>query len=239
MDVIRLPHASYFLHVLVALSCGLRVADDQSIDPQVEIRTLMFEVQDIKALSFLNPIKLSASQIDKLIPTISLAQKRYNTKLAGASAAPVQRIAQEIKETKAAMLAGAAIPEEFDAKVKRIQERWKQQRDKEDLTALKSLTIAVKSILTKKQFALAAQLARKLEPKTKSGSTADGEVKLFNLYVLKVIIQYPRIVPLLAEIKKTRETEANSNHANSYPLPMTVRGGIVQSTLVLKSIRCR
>jgi len=220
--------------LLVAFSASPG-ASSQSADASQEIRALMLDVQDIRALGFLNPIKLTKNQIGKLIAIISTAQQRYNTILATASAIPVQQIAKEIRETKKAMIAGCQIPPEFEAKVKRIQERWVQRRDKEDLNTLKTLSASVKSILTKNQFAKAAILARKLEPKAKSGAKVDGDDKLFNLYVLKIIIQNPRIVPLLTEMQQSREVPANPKSAFFYLIPTTDRGGIVQSTFVLKS----
>src|SRR5947207_1203347 len=94
-------------------------AQNDSIPP--EVTALFDDISDIDKLRILNPLKLTADQIDKLVDAIGKSQKEYNKALADAAVPPIKDIAKEIKETRQKMLGGDPIPKEFDDKVKKLQ----------------------------------------------------------------------------------------------------------------------
>ncbi|MGC8669064.1 MAG: hypothetical protein ACP5VE_13195 [Chthonomonadales bacterium] len=177
-------------------------AQSQFVPP--EVVALFNDIDDIDKLRVLNPLNLTPEQIDKLIPTIQQAQQDYNKKLADAAVPPIKEIAAQIKATRRRLLSGGEVPKDFDERVKKIQAEFIARRDKEDAATLKSLVEAIRGILTPQQVGAAVTEARKaLGEQNKSGPKAD-EDRLFSYYVLQVFITYPRILPLLQDMRDAR-----------------------------------
>jgi len=178
-----------------------------------EMQALFTDISDIDKLRVLNPLKLTADQLDKIIPIVKKAQTDYNAKLAEAAVPPIRKIASEIKETREKMLAThSGVPKDFDEKVKKLQAEFVKRRKAEDNATLKSLSDSIKAILTKEQVSTASSLARKLTEEDGKPTQKGSDDQFFNLYVLGTIVVYPRIVPLLEDMLKTAESAEITGH---------------------------
>jgi len=178
-----------------------------------EMQALFTDISDIDKLRVLNPLKLTADQLDKIIPIVKKAQTDYNAKLAEAAVPPIRKIASEIKETREKMLAThSGVPKDFDEKVKKLQAEFVKRRKAEDNATLKSLSDSIKAILTKEQVSTASSLARKLTEEDGKPTQKGSDDQFFNLYVLGTIVVYPRIVPLLEDMRKTAESAEITGH---------------------------
>ncbi len=163
-----------------------------------EVAALFDDIIDIDKLRVLNPLKLTHEQIDQLIATIKEWQNKYNKQLADAAVPPIKGIASDIKEVRRKVLAGGAIPKDFDDKVKGLQDKFVERRDKAEFDTVKGLAEAVKKVLKPDQVATAEKLAK--DALTEKGKEPP-KIIFFNYYVLTVLIQFPRIVPLLEQMK--------------------------------------
>ena len=169
-----------------------------------EVNALFDDVIDIDKLRVLNPLKLTGEQIDKITAAIKTSQKDYDKALADAAVPPIKELAKDIKDVRKKMLAGAPIPKDFDDKVKGIQDAFVKKRDTADYNSLKSLSEIVKKVFTDEQFKKAAEISRKFVEKDSTPNTKNTDDKFFNFYVMQIFIRYPRIVPLLEEMKKAK-----------------------------------
>jgi hypothetical protein len=194
-----------FALLAVIIGCAsllpLRAQND-TFPPEVNV--LFDEIIDIDKLRVLNPLKLTGDQIDKLAAAIKSSTRDYDKALADAAVSPIKEMAKDIKDVRKKMLSGEAIPKEFDDKVKGIQDAFVKKRDAADYSSLKSLSDAAKKILTDEQVAKASELSRKYIEKDAKPNSKNTDDKFFNFYVLQIFIRYPRIVPLLEEIKKAK-----------------------------------
>jgi len=190
------------LLVLLVCAAWLPAYGQGEIVPR-EVTALFDDISDIDKLRVLNPLKLTPDQLDRLITAIRKAQDSYNKKLSDAAVPPIKQIAADIKETRRKMLtSGGTVPTDFDTKVKKIQDDFMQRRDEQDVATLKSLSDAIRAILTPEQVDTAASLARKLTAKDGKATLKGEDAKFFNYYVLGTFIVYPRIIPLLEDMKK-------------------------------------
>lgn len=160
---------------------------------------LFDEIDDIDKLRVLNPLKLTTDQMDKLADMITKAKAVYDKKVAAIATTRVVAMADEIHAVKKATLAGGEIPTAFDDKVKKIQDDFLAQRDKINAENFKSLIDQSRTILNESQIATCIKLAKTVKPANVTVTTPDD--RWFNVYVLDVFINYPRIVPLLKEMK--------------------------------------
>ncbi|HZP82070.1 MAG TPA: hypothetical protein VFB21_10555 [Chthonomonadaceae bacterium] len=162
---------------------------------------LLDMLDDINKLNALNPLKLTPEQLDQIIAVTTAAEEDYNRKLTALKLDPVRKIAQEIRDTKRRALAGGEITKDFMDRVAAMGEKFLKQRDQLDADALVGLVSKLKTILTPQQVSTATQLIidqARITPGMRTSGTKD---KWFNAYVLKVFISYPRIVPLLKEMR--------------------------------------
>lgn len=187
---------------------GLQAARAQSQYIPPEVVALFNDIDDIDKLRVLNPLNLTAEQIEKLVPVIQKAQQDYNKKLADAAVPPIKEIAAQIKATRRRLLAGGEVPADFDERVKKIQADFVARRDKEDAATLKALADAIRGILTPEQVAAAVSEARKALGEQNKPGVKGADDRLFNYYVLQVFITYPRIVPLLQDMREARSKNA-------------------------------
>jgi hypothetical protein len=196
------PFLAAWLTITFVVPCAQSAVAQSEIIPK-EVEALFDDINDIDKLRVLNPLKLTTDQLDQIIVIVKKAQDDYNKKLADAAVPPIKEIAKEIKETRRKMLAGATIPKDFDEKVKKHQEAFVKRRNQEDFNTLKGLAEAVKKVLTKEQFTKAVSIAKDFLEK--QGKEVKGEDdKFFNYYVLGTLITYPRIVPLLQDMRAAR-----------------------------------
>jgi hypothetical protein len=167
-------------------------------EPPADVAALFQAIADID-IRLINPLKLTPDQAGKLATTITAAQKTYTKNLADAVGPGLRKLADEINATRKTVVAGQSIPADFDAKIKAADAAYQKDRDRINLENFKSLIASTRKILTDKQLGVAAELMRKNNPD--KDPNAD-QAKWYNAYVLEVFIDYPRIVPLLNEIKK-------------------------------------
>ena len=176
-----------------------------------EVISLFNDINDIDKLRVINALKLTNEQLDQIIASIKAFQVAYNKALVDTVLPPLKEIAKDIKESRTKMLKGGAVPSELDEKIKKIQDAYIKKRDTVEFNTLKGLADSCRKILTSSQIALAASLARKgTEVEGKPTAKGDDE-KFFNLYVLQVILRYPRIVALLEDVKKDRTAQVSES----------------------------
>src|SRR5438105_4089862 len=97
----------FVLTVLALVAAGLVPlrAQNDAIPP--EVNALFDDIADIDKLRVLNPLKLTADQIDKITAEIKKSQKEYDKALAEATVQPIKGIASDVKDVRKKMLAGA------------------------------------------------------------------------------------------------------------------------------------
>ncbi len=156
---------------------------------------LLAEIADIDKLRILNPLDLTADQLQQLTTIIISAQVKYNQQLIKLTVEPLEKIASQIHQTKQQALTGAPIPKEFDQQIKDMQSKFEKERTDLDNQTLASLADQIHSVVTDKQFKMMADQARKVETNSKG-----TDQQYFNLFVREVFIRYPRIVTLLEQM---------------------------------------
>lgn len=177
-------------------------AQQENLPPSV--LALVDEIAEIDKLRTLNPLNLTDDQIDQVIATLKASQKNYNRKIMDLATATISQIAEETKALRPRMLAGEKMPKETLDKLRRLQKEFVAKRSEQEDATLSSLAASLKKILTKDQVKEAIKQAR-----TFAGSgTSGSDDQYYNLYVLTQFILYPRAVPLLEAVKKTRSQAA-------------------------------
>jgi hypothetical protein len=196
--------------VAVLLGClGCRVASAQ--DAQREAGAILDAVNDIDKLRVIMPLKLSGSQIDKIVDAIVKGRAAFNKEIEQGATQPPTKMADEIKRVKAAALTGAPIPKDFDERIKKMEDAFLEKRKAAENTALKALSDAVRAVLTPAQIKSASDSAKAAAEELAGGSPLKGtEAQWFNYYVLNVLIRYDRIDLLLGEVKSAGAKEAVS-----------------------------
>jgi hypothetical protein len=183
-------------------------------EPPADVAALFVAIADIDILRLINPVKLTPDQAGKLATTITEAQKTYTKNLADAVGPGLRKLADEINATRKKVVAGEPIPADFDARIKAADAAYQKDRDRINLENFKSLIASTRKILTDRQLGTAAELMRKNNPD--KDPNADPE-KWYNAYVLEVFINYPRIVPLLNEIKKALPPASTASPGSAAP----------------------
>lgn len=175
-----------------------------------EVEELLAAVADIGEMRFINPLQLTNQQLDKLIAVITSAQIEYNNTAASLDHAAMKRIASDIRAARQQSLEGKTVPAERNDRInKTIDAHLKNAKTRQD-AALKNLSQKVREILLSEQFSTAAKMAR--EEMEKINPNAKGtEEQWFNLYVKNVIMSYPRIVPLLKDVRAARDGGKTAN----------------------------
>lgn len=180
-----------------------------------EVIALFRDIDDVDKLRVLNPLKLSAQQLEKIIAEVKQHQETYNRRLADSVVPPIRSIARDIKETRRKLLAGGEVPKDFDEKVKKLQADYIKRRDQEDRDTLKSLSDKIRAILSEEQVKKAVELAKTLTQKDGKPTLRGSDAEFFNYYVMMTFVVYPRIVPLMEDMKRAllEETAPGSSSA--------------------------
>ncbi|HEV2472417.1 MAG TPA: hypothetical protein VGS41_07125 [Chthonomonadales bacterium] len=172
--------------------------------PPKDVATLIDELDDIDRLTSLNALNLTADQLDKLISAIQSAQTDYFAKVNVLGKDKLLKLSDEIKSTRKKALQGAPVPADFTTKIQSLEASILKQRDALNAQNIQRISDAAQAILTKDQIAAAVKLSRdavtKLGGNTKSGT----DTQWLNYYLIHVIIDYPRIIPLLKDMKTAR-----------------------------------
>lgn len=160
------------------------------------------EMDDIEKLRLLNPLKLTPAQLNTTLTSLKKREADYNSRLQAAIVPSIRDMAKEIKETRRKMLDGAAIPTDFDAKVKKIQSNFDEKQKQIDFDTLKGLSDEIRAALTPTQIDAAVTITRKIFKREDKAKDKNEDEKYFNLYVLGTFIAYPRMSTLLQDMRK-------------------------------------
>ena len=180
-------------------------------DSVQEIAALSAALDDLGELRVLNPLKLTPEELDAVSKAVADSQADYNKKLAALGPLSIGKVAENIRNAKKQALAGKVLASD-DTILKAMTDYAAKHKELDDAT-LKSLSDKLQTLLTEAQIKAAAKIARDEQAKL-GGSTAKGtDAQWFNLYVLRVVIGYSRIVPLLKEMKAAQSGSAGSTPA--------------------------
>ncbi|MBM3492935.1 MAG: hypothetical protein FJX72_01235 [Armatimonadetes bacterium] len=193
---------TFWLAAVIAIAAAVpcRTARAQA-DPTMPADTaaIFVDIDDLDKLRLLNPLELKAQQLEKIIPFIKTRQKAYNQRITDLAVTPLKAVAVEIAETREKLLAGGAIPQTLDDRIKRLQKEFADQRKIEQDKNLKLVADGIRSVLTDKQHKDIVAMARR------DFRSADGtDQQFYNLWIRETVIAYDRIVPLLEDMLKAR-----------------------------------
>ncbi len=164
---------------------------------------LVDEMKEIDMSRSLNPLKLTASQIDKLIKVVDSAKVEYDRRIEEISAASIGKLADDIHKRHKEAMAGAEASKEWDNKAIKALDDFYAKREAVNTDNILTMTGACGQIFTKEQKAIAVQMEKDaLFKLTKNNGKNTTDAQYFNLYVVDVFISYPRVVPLLTHIKQ-------------------------------------
>ncbi len=166
---------------------------------------------DLGTLRVLTPLKLTNEQIDKLIVLITTAEAAHNQKLVAMSNVSLKKLAADIRAAKKKALKGEDVSAEMSERLtKGMEEHLGNVGQKKQEAAIMSTLAAfapkIRALLTTQQIAAAAKIAQEEQEKIAKGNKGTTS-QWFNYYVQKVIMPYPRIVPLLKELKTGDATD--------------------------------
>jgi hypothetical protein len=168
--------------------------------PSPEVEKLLDDLSDIDHLRSISPLKLTPDQLDRLIAAIETARAEYDRKVKELAEPLLRSMADEIRATKSRSLAGSDPPKEFDDKVKKLQADFLKKRAEVNNQNLAKLGAKFREIATDKQVETAVKLAK--DWATQEGKEVKGtDAQWLNFYVLNVILDNPRTVPLLKEMR--------------------------------------
>lgn len=182
---------------LMLPACAARAQDDPIMP--AETAAIFDSIDDLDKLRILNPLNLTADQLGKLIPALKQRQRAYNLRILELAVEPLKAIATDIKATRAKLLGGGAIPSDIDEKIKRLQKEFAEKRKVEQDKNLQLVADTMRGILTANQNKVVVEMARR------DFTTGRGnDEQFYNIWVRETIIAYPRIVPLLEDMRKAR-----------------------------------
>ncbi len=170
-----------------------------------DVQDLLLTMDDVGELKFIAPLKLSVEQLDKLAQGMSETQAEYNRKMVPLFA-PVRKMSESVREAKKQALVGKPVTNE--EQILKTMSAVYPKRQALDEETLKSVTALVKQVFTKEQITQASKMAKDEQTKLTKQTAKGSEEQWLNLYVLRVIMSYPRIVPLLKEMKAALEAGA-------------------------------
>jgi len=194
------------LGCLVGPGLCARAQDDPGMPP--DTAAIFDSIDDIDKLRLLNPLGLTAQQLDKIIPMLTARQRAYNARILELAVEPLKAIAPDIKATRSKLLVGGAIPNDIDEKIKRLQKEFADRRTQEQDKNLKLVADGIRSVLTTAQYKAVVATSRR----DFTGKEGTDE-QFFNLWVRETVVAYPRIVPLLEDMRKARAPKESSPKA--------------------------
>ena len=168
---------------------------------KTEAVAVVSDLEDIERLRVLNALKMQPDQVDKLIAALATAQAEYDRKVNDLGSSIFASTASEVRDVKKKMLGGAALPKDFEDKMKKLQIDFLKKRDDLNVENIKSVGVACRIVLTDTQVATATRMERELWEKEHPDAKGATDNQLFNLYCVDMFISNPRIVPLLKEVK--------------------------------------
>ena len=166
---------------------------------QEKVQNLLDTLDDIDKLNVLIPLDLTSAQCTKMAEAIQDEQNAYDRKLKLLSKKSLGDLEKEIVERKKRALEGEQLPKPFIVTIL----AFSKKRAGFTTEMLATLSPKLQKILTVKQIAAAAKLAREY-PKTDGSESKGTDIQWFNFYVLNVVMTYPRMAPLLKELAASK-----------------------------------
>ena len=163
---------------------------------------LTIALDDIGELGSLSPLKLTADELDKIIVLVADAETEHNKKLAAVVPPILRKASDAILAAKKKAVAGTAVG--FDETMTKVLTDVAARRKETENATLKSLSDKLQAVLTEAQFQAGAKVAKDEFIKMNGAAGKGTEAQFFNLYVLRVVMGYPRIVPLLKEMRTAK-----------------------------------
>jgi len=217
--VVRHNSRTMLACLLVSLGvalCAVRTASKAQAAPASgstgltakQVLQLFDELNDIDRLRSLNALKLTPDELDKMTAAIASAKETYDKRALSLANVALKSIIDEIRDVKLKALKGGGIPDDFNTRAKKASAGIAADYAKLDAQNLAALAPALHDILTSAQVGTAAKLQR--DAAAQDGkSTAGTDTQWFNQFVLMVIIDYPRIIPLLKEMRTAATATAS------------------------------
>jgi hypothetical protein len=161
------------------------------------------ELDDIDWMHDLGPLKLTPEQIDKMIALLEQANTKLAQDVNDLTTNTIGQVAADIHTEHKDALSGTPIPKEFDTKVQEKVGNFFARRKTVINQLIEHMSDAFSKVLTEDQKKIMIKLGK--DYFTKMGNKPgpnDTDDTFYNLYVTNVFInKYPRIVPLLKEVK--------------------------------------
>lgn len=204
------------IFLLAGVGAWIRTAraQDFTVKPSPTTQEISLAISDIDCLSWLNPLKLTPEQMDRITEGMLTAQADYDKQVRTMGDGLYSKVAPEVRSTKQRMLGGADLTDGFKQTMDKLQQDFFARRDKIDVKMLERVSGVVMEALTPKQREVASKLGREAFQRISKKPDAKGtESQHFNFYILKVFITYPRIVPLMQEIKAFAQSGEPQNGA--------------------------
>ncbi len=166
---------------------------------------LMNDINDIDRSRTITPLHLTPDQLKKAIGILDQLTADYERKVSMVTDRLFSPFMGELKDVKARVYGGGTIPKDFDARMKHAMDSFVSIRKQLNLDNIASASNALENILTPSQVAIAANLAKNSPANEGLYSATTSDAQWYHLYVGKVFLSYPRIVPLLQNMLKAQE----------------------------------
>ena len=173
-----------------------------------DVGPLFIALDDLGELRVLNPLKLTADELDKMSAIISDSQADYNKKLATTAAPLLRKASDAILAAKKKALAGTVIAD--DETIAKALTDYEARRKEIETATLKALAAKLQEVLTETQVAAASKVAKDEQTKVTGTAGKGTNAQYFNLYVLRVVMGYAHLVPLLKEMQAIRTTASTT-----------------------------
>jgi hypothetical protein len=208
-SLFRKSPALLVIAIVTSVTVSPRFASAQAQGDLVpkDLVIVVGHVSDIESLRAINPLNLTADQVGRIEEAVRKATENHMKKIT-AAAAPLQAMGPEIRDLRTRLLKGGEVPEDFDKKGAKIQEAFIVKRDAEKNRTLKSLSDAIRAVLTPEQVSKVIAVSKKLTKRDGKPTMQGSDDQFFNFFVQAVFIDYPAILPLLDEVKKARSEGA-------------------------------
>lgn len=185
----------------------------QGAPPPADVVAVLDQIADIDKMRVITPLRLNADQVGRIIDAIRAGEQQYSRALNAVGVPTVRGIAEEVRATRQRALAGEAVPAAFTERVRSLSESFARTQQQEYLAAVRRLAEAIKGILTEEQYASAVRLAREVAREERSTRATGTDDQFFNLYVVGTFVSYPRITPLLEDLRSALSGRPAGNAA--------------------------
>ncbi len=165
---------------------------------------LMNDINDIDRSRNITPLHLTTDQLRRTIAVLEQLTADYERKVAMLTDKQFSPFMSELKDVKKRVYGGGTIPKDFDARMKHAMDTFVADRKQLNLQNIASASNDIANILTPAQIAAAADIAKNSPANEGMYSDTTTQAQWYHLYVGKVFLSYPRIVPLLQAMLKAQ-----------------------------------